>query len=90
MKRKRAYLIVTLMLAGVWGVESHACSVCFGDPDSPMTHGVIMGIWVLIGVIGFVLTLVAGTGLYWLHRSRRLAAVPEPGAAASSHMNSHG
>ncbi len=52
---------------------AHACSVCFGDPNSPLVKGAAMGVLVLGGVIGFVLTGVAGTCLFWLHRSRRLA-----------------
>ena len=50
-----------------------ACSVCFGNPDSPMAKGVTAGVLLLVGVIGFVLLGVAGTGLLWVQRSRRLA-----------------
>ena len=52
--------------------EAFACSVCFGDPESPMSQGVVWGVVAMIGVVGFVLIGVAGTGLFWLHRSRRL------------------
>jgi len=50
-----------------------ACSVCFGDPDSPIAKGAVAGVVVLVGIVGFVLTCIAGTGLFWLHRSRVLA-----------------
>ena len=33
-----------------------ACSVCYGDPNSPMTKGVEAGVLVLLGVVGTVLT----------------------------------
>ena len=32
-----------------------ACSVCYGDPESPLTKGLEMGVFVLLGVIGAVL-----------------------------------
>jgi hypothetical protein len=54
-----------------------ACSTCFGDPDSQMVKGALMGVYVMIGVVGFVLAGFTGTGLYWIHRSRRLARLTE-------------
>ena len=32
----------------------HACPVCFGAPDDPMVKGMNSGIWVLLGLVGFV------------------------------------
>jgi len=31
-----------------------ACPVCWGAPDDPMVKGVNSGIWVLLGLVGFV------------------------------------
>ncbi|HYO79498.1 MAG TPA: hypothetical protein VE010_23730, partial [Thermoanaerobaculia bacterium] len=31
-----------------------ACPVCWGAPDDPMVKGVNNGIWVLLGLVGFV------------------------------------
>ena len=56
------------------GGEALACAVCFGDPDSPMAKGVVWGVLVLVGIVSFVLAGVAGTALFWLHRSRHLPA----------------
>jgi hypothetical protein len=56
---------------------AHACSVCFGDPESDMVQGAIWGVATLVGVITFVLGGVAGTGLYWMHRARRLSRLPD-------------
>ena len=61
---------------GIW-LSAHpssavACSACFGDPDSAMARGVVAGVVVLVGIVSCVLAGVAGTGLYWIHRSRRL------------------
>jgi len=49
------------------------CSVCFADPDSAMARGATMGVVVMVGVVGFVLLSIASTGLFWMHRGRRLS-----------------
>ena len=54
-----------------------ACSVCFGDPDSAMAKGAAAGVVLLAGVAGFVLSAVAGTGLFWIHRARAIRRVME-------------
>lgn len=61
-------LIITSWLAD----GASACSVCFGDPDSAMAKGAAAGVVLLAGVAGFVLSAVAGTGLFWIHRARVL------------------
>ena len=35
------------------------CAVCYGNPESPMSHGMNMGVLTLLGFIGFVLCIVA-------------------------------
>ena len=35
------------------------CAVCYGNPESPMSYGMNMGILTLMGFIGFVLIIVA-------------------------------
>jgi hypothetical protein len=50
----------------------HACAVCYGDPESPMAKGVVAGVLTMVGIIGVVLVGIAGTGVYWIQRSRRL------------------
>jgi hypothetical protein len=45
-----------------------ACSVCFGDPNSPLTKSMGWGIWTLMGFIGFVLILFSV--LFWKIRQR--------------------
>ena len=52
--------------------SAFACSVCFGDPDSPMTKGAVAGVYVMMGFIGFVLTGIAGTACFWMFRSRHI------------------
>ena len=64
--------------AAIWHADSvWACSVCFGDPESPMAKGVVAGVLVLVGVIGMVLLGVVGTGLFWVSRSRALARLED-------------
>ncbi len=57
---------------GLSPMSAMACAVCYGDPDSLMAKGAVSGILVLAGVIAAVLTGVAGTGVFWIYRSRRL------------------
>ena len=52
-----------------------ACAVCYGDPESPLAKGTTAGVLFLMGVIGSVLVTIAGTGIYWMHRSRRIAHI---------------
>ena len=59
MKRAALLMIVVVALAPV----AHACAVCYGPADDPMTKGVNNGIWVLLGVIGFV--QIAFVALFW-------------------------
>lgn len=40
-----------------------ACSVCWGAPDDPMVKGVNKGIWVLLGLVGFV--QIGFVALFW-------------------------
>jgi hypothetical protein len=40
--------------------QALACATCFGQSDSPLAQGMNMGILALLGVIGMVLSGVAG------------------------------
>jgi len=54
-------------------VETFACSVCFGDPDSDMAKGAVSGVLFMIGVISCVLVGIASVAGVWIVRARRLA-----------------
>ena len=69
----RNTMLIILALLALPG-SAQACSVCFGDPESPMMKGAAAGVYVMVGVISFVLMAIAGTACFWLVRSRRLAA----------------
>jgi hypothetical protein len=76
-------LRVLLSVSAAWllsgAVTAEACSVCFGDPSTPQSQAMRVGIFVLLGFIGSVLAGFAGLFLYWMSRSRRLALI-EKGA----------
>lgn len=61
---------VTVTLAAQ---QATACAVCFGDPDSDMSKAAVWGVATLFGIVGSVLTGIAGVGLFWHQRSRRMA-----------------
>ena len=48
------------------------CSVCFTDPKSPMSHGAVMGILFLLGVVAFVLGGIAATAIVWARRAKKI------------------
>lgn len=61
-----AALAVGLAGAG----PASACTICFGDPDSPLTKSVEMGVWFLLAV---VLLVEGGFGIFFLVYLRRRA-----------------
>ena len=79
---KRIRSIVFGLSSALAAAPAFACSTCFGDPDSEMVKGAVMGVYVLVGVVSFVLAGIAGTSLFWIHRSR-VAAAEESGEGAS-------
>ena len=69
----RNTMLTILALLALPG-SAQACSVCFGDPESPMMKGAAAGVYVMVGVVSFVLMAIAGTACFWLVRCRRFAA----------------
>ncbi len=51
---------------------SVACSVCFGDPQSPITRGTLAGVFFLLIVVLTVLGAIACTGWVWARRAKKL------------------
>jgi hypothetical protein len=51
-----------------------ACPVCFGESDSPMAAATNAGIWLMLGVIGVMLTGFASFFVYLIRRAKRFAA----------------
>ena len=78
-------LLLLLVAAVVCSPQSaQACSVCFGDAESLMVKGAIMGAYFLVGVVGFVMLGVVGTTFFWVRRSRQLAAACGEGGPGNS------
>jgi hypothetical protein len=48
------------------------CTVCYGDPASPLSKGAAMGVIVLGIAIAGVLGTFAGLFLFWMKRARAL------------------
>ena len=78
--RKYKHLGYLALLIALVADEAAACSVCFGDPSSPMTKSMVAGIWVMLGCIGTLLAAFAGMFLYWMYRSHHLHLYREEGA----------
>ena len=50
-----------------------ACSVCFGQSDSPLAQGTNMAIFFMLGVTGIMLASFAGFFIYLIRRKRVFA-----------------
>lgn len=59
------------------------CTVCYGDPASPLSKGAVAGVVVLGAAIVGMLIGFAALFLYWMRRARALErASAKPGAPA--------
>jgi heme/copper-type cytochrome/quinol oxidase subunit 2 len=73
--RIRTPTLATAALLAVFAAlptAASACSVCFGDPASPMVKGAKMGVIFLAVTIYAVLFTMAGVVFYWIRRARAL------------------
>ena len=76
--------MVSLLLNVALGLTPRlllACSVCFGQSDSPMAKGMNMGILVMLGIIGSVLVGFATFFVYLIRRARLFDAAEQKGTA---------
>ena len=48
------------------------CAVCFGDPNSPMSHGMNMGIITLLFVVVFILLAIAAFIISLYFKSKKM------------------
>lgn len=73
MKRRLLHVASMLLAAVLLSPQSlWACPVCFGDPNSPLTHGAKWGVLVLLVVTGGVLVAFASFFVYLFKRSRMM------------------
>lgn len=72
------------MITALFGVAlphvPTACSVCFGQSDSPVAHATNMGIFLMLGVVGAVL---AGFAAFIVYLNRRARLVSGDGYRAA-------
>ena len=69
----RVAILLTLVLLLVSAAPSFACSVCFGETDSPMVQGLQVSVLFMVGVTYFV--ILGGVATFFVLRlkARRLA-----------------
>ena len=48
------------------------CAVCYGDPNSPMSHGMNMGILTLLFVVVFILLAIAAFIISLYFKSKKM------------------
>ncbi len=71
-ERKSIFLATSALLLLPHCPISWACAVCFGNPDSLQSKGVVAGVLLLLGVTVFVLGGVGFTFLGWARRAKIL------------------
>jgi hypothetical protein len=79
MTRLRFYFLFALALA-VLPPTADACSICFGEPGSPVAQGVVMGVLSLLGV---VLAVLAGFVAFFIYIARRASSAASPAVEPS-------
>ena len=67
----RIFIIIGIIIF-VLPQVSHACAVCYGDPQAPMTAGLNQAIFFLLGVIGFILSIILTVCVYFYKRTKSL------------------
>ena len=73
--KKFISLLVLAFLNPLVQHSALACAICFGDPNSQMSKGVIAGVVVLVGVVGSVLGGILAVSFSWIARARRLEKI---------------
>ena len=68
-------MIRILILLSIVFSSLNACAVCYGDPNSPMTHGMNMGILTLLFFIGFILTVVLFFIITFYIKSKKMESI---------------
>jgi beta-lactamase regulating signal transducer with metallopeptidase domain len=77
----RKILLTMLLLAAPRAAL--ACPVCFGQSDSPMAAATNAGIWLMLGVVGVMLSAFASFFVYLSRRMKRLSRLAESGVTSA-------
>jgi hypothetical protein len=76
MNPRRKLKFLAGLLLSIWAlspVASQACAVCYGDPDSSMSKGLVWGISVLLVVVVGVL---AGISSFFVYIAKKSSTEP--------------
>lgn len=73
-------VLAGLMAAG-WPLAAEACSVCFGQTDSPLGKGLH---WGVLALLVFIFAMLAAFGAFAVFLARRAVAVEAEVAAENS------
>jgi len=73
-KIQHTFWIVLILIWSSLAQTVEACPSCYGKTDSPLAHGMNAGIFVLLGVVGVVLTGLAAFGIFLARRSASINA----------------
>jgi len=69
--QKYSYLSLAFLMWSLLPGTAQACSVCLGNPNSPLVQSANAGVLFLMGVIGAMLVAFAGLFTFWGIRSHR-------------------
>lgn len=67
-RRFKYFLVATVLATAFSPVALHACSVCYGDPDSSQSKGLVWGIMALLGV---VVSVLAGISTFFVYIAKK-------------------
>jgi len=82
-QRKTRHLVALILILAV-PRAALACPVCFGNSDSPMAKAMNQGIWLMLGIVAFVLVAFATFFISLVRRARLADGVDQPGRAQAS------
>ncbi len=71
LRRGVAWLVVILL--AITPAAAQACSVCYGEPDSPAARGLT---WAILSLIVVVAVVLAGVTAFFVHAGRNSLAGP--------------
>ncbi|HPC59347.1 MAG TPA: hypothetical protein PKX23_01710 [Verrucomicrobiota bacterium] len=61
--------LAAVVLAPGW---ASACSICYGEPDSPVSKGLT---WAILALVMVVMTVLSGAVAFFVQASRKAALV---------------
>jgi len=79
-QRKTRHLVILLFVLAV-PRAALACPVCFGNSDAPMAKAMNQGIWLMLGVVAFILVAFGSFFISLVRRARLADGVTEAESA---------